>query len=133
MNWLEVVGFIFGVVGIWLTIKENIWTFPVGLVNVVVSAFLFYGAQLYSDTVQQLVYIVLLSYGWYSWIFNKGAKEKLPISNASTQFWLLTIAAMVLVAVGMGTYFDKNTDAESAVYRCKCNCHLFCRTVYDCT
>lgn len=112
MNPLEVIGFVFGVVGIWLTIKENIWCFPVGLVNVIVSFFLFYGEQLYSDTVQQAVYVILLSYGWYAWVFKKGEKEKLTISNTSLNFWLMMIVAMVAIAFGMGNFFAKNTNAD---------------------
>ncbi|NNC85844.1 MAG: nicotinamide mononucleotide transporter [Bacteroidia bacterium] len=112
MNPLEVIGFVFGVAGIWLTIKENIWCFPVGLVNVIVSFFLFYEEQLYSDTLQQAVYVVLLSYGWYAWVFKKGDKKKLPITGLSLNYWLLLIVVMIVVAFGMGTLFAKNTDAD---------------------
>jgi nicotinamide mononucleotide transporter len=64
---LELVGFAFGVAGVWLTIKENPFCFPVGLVNVIVSSFLFFDQKLYADVLQQIVYVILLGYGWYEW------------------------------------------------------------------
>jgi nicotinamide mononucleotide transporter len=49
LNWLEVVGFLTGIWGVWLAGREKIWTWPVGLVNVIVSGFIFYNARLYAD------------------------------------------------------------------------------------
>lgn len=76
MSALEIIGFLFGVAGVWLTIKENPWCFPVGLVNVIVSSFLFFDQKLYADVLQQIVYVVLLSYGWYEWTKGKGLSQK---------------------------------------------------------
>ncbi|MBK7387951.1 MAG: nicotinamide mononucleotide transporter [Bacteroidetes bacterium] len=67
MTYTEIAGFIFGIVGIWLTIKENVWCFPIGILNVTISFFLFREQQLYSDALQQVVYFILLGYGWYKW------------------------------------------------------------------
>ena len=76
MSVIELIGFVFGIAGIWLTIKESAWCFPVGLINVIVSLILFFEQKLYSDVIQQLVYILLLSYGWYKWISGKGFEEE---------------------------------------------------------
>lgn len=79
MSPLEIIGFVFGVAGVWLTIKENLWCFPVGLINVIVSSFLFFDQKLYADVLQQIVYVVLLGYGWYEWtrkISKTQSKEK---------------------------------------------------------
>ncbi|HNR20553.1 MAG TPA: nicotinamide riboside transporter PnuC [Bacteroidia bacterium] len=81
MTTLEIIGFVFGVAGVWLTIKENPWCFPVGLVNVIVSSFLFFDQKLYADVLQQIVYVVLLSYGWYEWTMGKGLTQKFNVKN----------------------------------------------------
>ena len=88
MNWFEITGFICGIAGIVLTLKENIWCFPVGLANVILSLFLFYSQQLYADTLQQLVYIFLLLYGWYQWGKNNNVSSQLPISQSSSKLIL---------------------------------------------
>ena len=56
-GYLEILGFVFGVLGVWLTIRENIWCFPIGLINVIISMVLFFSQKLYSDVIQQMVYV----------------------------------------------------------------------------
>lgn len=101
MNFLEGVGFVTGIAGVWLTMRKNIWCFPVGLLNVTISLFLFYHQQLYADALQQLVYIVLLAYGWMHWFKTSGRdKEDGRISSLSGSgllFSLLVISASTLI------------------------------------
>jgi len=70
MDTLEIVGFISGFAGVFLTVKKNKWCFPIGIINVILSCFLFYESRLYADSLQQLVYIPLLIVGWLNWNAN---------------------------------------------------------------
>lgn len=70
MNTLEIVGFISGFAGVFLTVKKNKWCFPIGIINVILSCFLFYESRLYADSLQQLIYIPLLIVGWLNWNAN---------------------------------------------------------------
>ena len=70
MDALEIVGFISGFAGVFLTVKKNKWCFPIGIINVILSCFLFYESRLYADSLQQLVYIPLLIVGWLNWNTN---------------------------------------------------------------
>lgn len=63
----ELIGALFGVTGIWLTVKEKVWCFPVGLVNVTITAWLVFNQKLYADLLQQVMYFVLLIIGWVNW------------------------------------------------------------------
>jgi nicotinamide mononucleotide transporter len=111
MNLIEVTGFIFGIAGVWLTLKQNIWCFPVGLINVSISMILFLDQKLYSDSLQQLAYIFLLSYGWFKW--HRGERDHfLVISYSSSRMLGMIGAAVVLVALSMGFIFKKFTDAD---------------------
>lgn len=69
MDTLEIIGFISGFAGVFLTVK-NKWCFPIGIINVILSCFLFYESRLYADSLQQLVYIPLLIVGWLNWNAN---------------------------------------------------------------
>ncbi|HKR04389.1 MAG TPA: nicotinamide riboside transporter PnuC [Bacteroidia bacterium] len=111
MSPVEIIGFVFGVAGIWLTIKENTWCFPVGLINVMISLVLFYQQKLYSDAVQQLVYIVLLSYGWYKWIAGKGYEKDLEISLSSKKLIFILLVICVIFSITAGSFF-KRYDAS---------------------
>jgi nicotinamide mononucleotide transporter len=112
MSFVEIIGFVFGVAGIWLTIKENTWCFPVGLINVMVSLVLFYQQKLYSDAIQQAVYIVLLSYGWYKWIAGKGYERDLEISLSSKNLLFMLLIICVVFSIIAGSFFKEYTDAS---------------------
>lgn len=112
MSLIEILGFVFGVAGVWLTIKENIFCFPVGLINVVISLILFYQQKLYSDAIQQLVYIILLSYGWYKWIAGKDYEKDLEISFSSKNLLFVLLLISIAFSITAGTVFEKYTDAS---------------------
>jgi len=77
IDYIELLGFITGVAGVWLAAKEISWNWPVGIINVCIYTFIFFKSQLYGDMGLQLFYIVIGFYGWYSW---------LKKSNTSTDF-----------------------------------------------
>src|ERR1041384_2788312 len=112
MSAVEITGFIFGVAGVWLTIKESIWCFPVGLVNVILSLVLFFQQKLYSDVMQQCVYIVLLTYGWHNWIYGKGLNKKLPVSFSSGKLLSVLLFICLCFSVIAGFIFNRYTDAS---------------------
>ena len=63
-NWIELAGFVTGAACVWLLVKRNIWTFPVGMVNYVFFAILFIQSGLYADAGLQGVYFFLACLGW---------------------------------------------------------------------
>ena len=56
--------------GVWLTARRSPWCWPVGLVSVVAYAWIFVDARLYSDTLLQAIFAVLILYGWHRWTRN---------------------------------------------------------------
>lgn len=108
---LEMAGFVFGVAGVWLTIKENIWCFPVGLVNVSISLVLFFQQKLYSDSIQQFVYIILLSYGWYNWYYGN-TERQFRITRTGSSMFIIILASAGVLSFTMGWIFSTFTDAS---------------------
>ena len=110
MSKLEIIGVITGIIGVWGTLKQQVWCFPVGLINVTLSMFLFFDQQLYADTLQQAVYIPLLLYGWINW------KQHAP-DNFTPQWMSLrerSLALLITLAGGLllGSVLMKFTDAH---------------------
>ena len=68
MSWCEIVGVATGILGVWLTTRQKIWCWPVGLISVAAFVLVFFEAKLYGAMGLQVVYIVLLCYGWYAWL-----------------------------------------------------------------
>ncbi|MGZ4832395.1 MAG: nicotinamide mononucleotide transporter, partial [Terriglobales bacterium] len=56
---IEVLGFVTGVGCVWLAARENIWNWPVAIVNAVSYIIVFFGAKLYADCGLQLVYVAI--------------------------------------------------------------------------
>ncbi len=67
MSWLELVATIFGLAAVWLSAKEHIANWGIGLVNIVLSAVVFYQAQFYSDMILQAYFFATGIYGWWQW------------------------------------------------------------------
>jgi nicotinamide mononucleotide transporter len=67
MNWMEAVAVAFGACAVALTVRQNLWCWPAGLVQVSLYVYVFFEARLYSDMVLHVIYVVLQVYGWYRW------------------------------------------------------------------
>ena len=67
MSWLELVATFAGLLAVWLSAKEHIATWGIGLVNVILSAFIFYQSSLYSDMFLQAYFFATGIYGWWLW------------------------------------------------------------------
>src|SRR5215210_1722181 len=64
---VELVAVGFGLACVALYVRQNVWSWPVGLVQVCLYVWIFLNARLYSDVLLHLVYIALQLYGWYYW------------------------------------------------------------------
>ncbi|MDB4908985.1 MAG: hypothetical protein JWO05_3769 [Gemmatimonadetes bacterium] len=96
MSVLEWIAFITGVASVWLSVRLNIWNWPVAIVNVTLYAIVFQRAGLYSDMGLQVVYLVLSIYGWYAWLHGGKGRSELQVSRATPKMWLACGALGVL-------------------------------------
>jgi nicotinamide mononucleotide transporter len=92
------------VVSVYLSARENIWSWPTAIVNVSLSAIVFYGSGLYSDMGLQVVYLVLSVYGWHQWLHGGQGHSRLPVSRASPRVWLLSSAMALVFWFALSSY-----------------------------
>ena len=111
MNIIEIVGFITGVLGIYLTLKEKIWCFPIGIINVLLSMVLFFSQNLYADALQQIVYLILLIYGWLKWFSNTKDKE-IKISKLYIREIVFLLIIACFTSLLLGYILAQYTDAS---------------------
>ena len=85
ISWVELIGTIFGFACVWLTAKEKVSSWPIGLVNVVFFFILFYQIRLYSDMALQVFFLFSSLYGWWAWTHPsrglENKREELKISK----------------------------------------------------
>ena len=67
MQTIEIAGALTGVLAVWLTTRQKIWCWPIGIVSVLLYVVVFYEARLYATMGLQVVYVGLAVYGWYAW------------------------------------------------------------------
>jgi nicotinamide mononucleotide transporter len=64
LSWIEVFGFVTGVINVWLLARQNIWNWAIGIANNLAYAILFATSGLYGDAGLQVTYIIFSVYGW---------------------------------------------------------------------
>ena len=64
---LEKIAVACGLANIYLTVRQNIWCWPVGVVMVSLYIYIFFHAKLYSDAGLNVFFLVMQFYGWYEW------------------------------------------------------------------
>ena len=123
---LEFIAVVFGVVSVFLSVRENIWSWPTAIVNVSLFFVLFFQAGLYSDMGLQAVYFALSVYGWYEWLYGGKGHTALKVSKTPTHVWMIlsTIAVVTWAFLGRITsrlpgaslpYVDAATTTTSLV------------------
>ncbi len=111
MSPLELTAAAIGLVSVWLTVKEHILSWPTAIVMVVLYAFVFWEAKLYSDVGLQLVYVVMNTYGWIHWA--RGIEgHALRITLLSARARSLWLAAIAVSALALGCVMSAKTDAS---------------------
>ncbi len=107
----EVLGFVTGAWGVWLTVKRNIWNWPIGILNNGFFLILFLRAHLFADSSLQVVYLVLEVLGWYWWLRGGSGRTELPIARTSTGAALALAAILVVATAGMTVGLARVDDA----------------------
>jgi nicotinamide mononucleotide transporter len=107
---LEGIAAAFGVVSVYLSTRQNIWSWPTAIVNVALYSVVFYNGRLYGQMGLQAIYLVLSIYGWYQWLHGGAEKTELRVSRASPRL-LAVLAAANLVAWVVLAAVLRRTDA----------------------
>jgi nicotinamide mononucleotide transporter len=110
-NYVEIIASLLGIIGVWLTAKQIIWCWPVGLFNVILSIYVFFFTKLYADVVLQLFYLVMTLYGWYNWLYGGENKSVLKVSRIRRKEMLILLFISVIFIVITGYLFSHYTDA----------------------
>ena len=111
---LEHVAVACGLANIYLTIRQNIWSWPIGVVMVSLYMYIFFNAKLYSDAGLQVFFLVMQFYGWYHWTRGpvEHARSLSPVTRLRMKGWLLTGAGVFAGAAVLGTAMGRLTDAS---------------------
>jgi nicotinamide mononucleotide transporter len=87
---LEFVAALAGIASVVLSSRENIWVYPVGLLNTVIYIFISINGHLYGEASVNFYYTVMSIYGWILWARKDEKKQEtiLHITYSSRKEWL---------------------------------------------
>jgi nicotinamide mononucleotide transporter len=107
---LELLAVAWGILTVWLTVRQNIWCWPIGSLSNLLFVFIFFREKLYADMALQVIYIGLNTYGWYEWLY--GGRNKTPLAVSRTPPRMrLVLAGLAAAAIAGLTLALRQTDA----------------------
>lgn len=104
MSTLEWIAALAGAVSVYLSARENIWSWPTAIVNVGLYIVVFRRTGLYSDMGLQVVYLVLSIYGWYEWLYGGKDRTQLKVSRASVREWFIATPIALVFWIALARY-----------------------------
>ena len=112
-NYIELLGAILGFMYIFLSIRQQIWTWPVGLLTSLLYVWVFFDSKLYADMGLQVYYVVISIYGWYEWLRGKerGSSNKLSINRLTFHTGIILSVIAILVLFLMWYVLKHYTDS----------------------
>src|SRR5438128_2357078 len=111
MNATEAAAAAITLVSVYLSARQNIWSWPTAIVGVGIYVVVFWQSKLYADMGLQFVYIALSFYGWYEWLYGGENRSVLPVSSGWRPSYPLALAIAITFALGLGTFLRRSTDA----------------------
>ena len=110
MRAFEIVGVVTGILGVWLTTRQKIWCWPIGLVSVVAFIVVFFQAKLYAAAALQLIYVGLICYGWYAWLHGGEGHGTLRVSRVPPRVMAVLAAAGGVTWLVLAAFLSRRTD-----------------------
>ncbi|VVM79495.1 nicotinamide riboside transporter PnuC [Pseudomonas fluorescens] len=111
MSGLELFAATLGVIAVWLTVKQNPWCWPIGLVMVLLYSWIFFEVKLYSDMLLQVIYAALQLYGWRQWTRAGETRQGRQVSQLGGQSIMVSLAVGAIGSVLLGAAMAHWTDA----------------------
>lgn len=111
MSPFEIVAAAFGIVSVFLSTRQNIWSWPTSLVNVSMYTVIFLQQKLYGLMAIQVFFAAVSIYGWYEWLHGGVAKTELKVSRTSPRLAAILVAVGGLGWVGLYLVLRATNDA----------------------
>jgi nicotinamide mononucleotide transporter len=111
MDITEVLGFVTGAWSVWLTVKENVWNWPIGIANSAFYVIVFAHARLFADSSLNGLYVVLGFLGWYWWLRGGANRSVLHVGRINVMMAGLLLVIGVIATVAMTRFLDSVHDS----------------------
>lgn len=118
-SFLEFVAVFAGIASVWFSRKENIWVYPIGLINTTIYIYLSLKGQLYGEASVNLYYTIVSIYGWIWWSkINTNTQEaalKISFSNSKDRIQQWMFFAIFYLFIFVALTWLKESFAPEAI------------------
>lgn len=111
MSPLEISAAVFGAIAVYLSTKENIWSWPTAIINVGLYTIVFFHSRLYADMGLQVIYLTMSFYGWYNWLHGGEQHSVLHVSRATPRMLTVLGLFVALGSLALGATLYAHTNA----------------------
>jgi nicotinamide mononucleotide transporter len=115
---LEYIAVFAGIASVWFSKKENIWVYPVGLINTIIYIYLSFQYHLIGEASVNFYYTVVSIYGWILWAKKDRQEHHILQINFSNSRQLVQQALFFLffyIAVYFSLVYLKQAFATGAI------------------
>lgn len=120
LSYLEFFGTVSGIIAVWLSARANVWSWPLGIINVTLSFFLFFQVQLYPDMFLQIFFFVTNLIGWWRWLHpQKGeadSKQELKVSWMERKQLILITGIGITGTIVFGLFASRLHDFFPVIF-----------------
>ncbi|MFN7731187.1 MAG: nicotinamide riboside transporter PnuC [Pirellula sp.] len=119
MFFIEVLSAVFGFACVALLIVRNHWSWPVGLVQVLLTAVVLWEAKLYAETALQFLFAILQLYGWWAWLASRSSQNGsvstsvVRVEKLSAWGWCTSLFATLVMSASLYWVLIRFTDGNS--------------------
>jgi len=112
-SWVEWLGMVTGILGVWLSIKEKVAAWIFFIICYSCYVYISYHANLHAFMGMNIVFIGISFYGWTKWAKpSQSDADKLPIRRTTLAHWPLIGLFIVLTTSGIGWLLDRNGESS---------------------
>jgi len=110
-HYVEILGVVFSVLYLLLSIRQNILLWPAGMISALLYMAVFFHSKFYADMGLNAYYFFISIYGWILWKKGGKGKEERPVSRIGRRTALFLLAITALAFLGIAFLLKNYTDS----------------------
>jgi nicotinamide mononucleotide transporter len=112
---VEAVAAAIGIVSVFLSTRQIIWSWPTALVNNALYFLIFYLDRLYALMGLQVFFAGIAIYGWYEWLFGGENRTELRVSRVRPRTALVLATLAITGTASLGWLLARTQDPHPYV------------------
>lgn len=95
---IKIIASIGGIICVYLVAKESVWNYPVGLIGNSCLCYTLFQTKLYADAILQIMFMVLMVFGWIFWLTGRSRRERVRPAKHLTTVHGVAIGVFIVIA-----------------------------------